>query len=94
MITSLDIQPLDVQNSLLCSLQTHIGNSNLDAIDAIMALLYTKGKLKTNDNDNYLHPEMILELQLNLQAFYHRCAHFAFAVPSIEAWSALALEEY
>jgi hypothetical protein len=37
---------------------------------------------------------MVLELRLNLQAFYRHCAHFAFDVPSLVAWSQIAIKEY
>jgi hypothetical protein len=41
----------------------HIGDSDLDAIDAIVASLYTDGKINSGDDDDFFsHPEMVLEL--------------------------------
>ena len=95
MIAGYQLEPSDIRRLLFRSLVTFIGDSKkFDAFEAVAGALYTEGKFDTSDDDPYSHPEMSLELRLNVVAFYHRCAHFPFTSPLLEYWSLLAIEEY
>ncbi len=75
MVSSCDIIPSDIRRSLFRSLVAHLGvTDKLHAFEAIAASLYTEGKTNTDDEDTFSLPEMVLELRLNLVAFYQRCA--------------------
>jgi hypothetical protein len=95
MISGYQLEPSDIRRSLFRSLVAYIGDKpKFDAFQAIAAALYTEGKFVTTDDDLYSHPEMSLELRLNVIAFYQRCARFPFTSPLLEYWSTLAIEEY
>ncbi len=95
MIAGYQLEPSDIRRLLFRSLVTFIGDSKkFDAFEAVAGALYTEGKFDTSDDDPYSHPEMSLELRLNVVAFYHWCAHFPFTSPLLEYWSLLAIEEY
>jgi hypothetical protein len=95
LISGYQLDRSDIRRSLFRLLVTFIGAKlKFDAFEAISGALYTEGKYDTSDDDPYSHPEMSLELKLNVVAFYLRCAHFPFTSPLLEYWSLLAIEEY
>jgi hypothetical protein len=83
-----------IRRSLFRLLVTFIGvKPTFDAFEAVAVALYTEGNSDTSDNDPYSHPEMLLELRLNVVAFYQRCAHFPFTSPLLEYWSLYAVAQ-
>ena len=89
-----DIGPSDLRRYLYRNMKVHIGDTHLDALDAIAAPLYTEGNIVHSGEEEYSHAEMTLELRLNLQAFYQRCAHYVFLVPSFDKWSQQVVNEF
>ena len=95
MIAGLEMPTQDIRRSMFRSLFAQVGHTfKLDAFEALPAAMYTEGKIVTVDETDYDHPEMTLELRLNVIAFYYRCANSPFTSPGLDAWLLLATEEF
>jgi hypothetical protein len=95
MIVGYQLEPSNIRRLLFRLLVTFIGDSlRFNAFEAVAGAMYTEDTSDTSNDDPYSHPEMSLELRLNVIAFYRPCAHFSFTLPLVEYWSLLAIEEY
>jgi hypothetical protein len=99
MIDGLEFRPWDIRRSLFRSLVSVIQTPDgydLDAFQAAAAAMYTVGDVSPNQDEDTtsLYEDRALELRLNVVSFYLRCAHFTISTPSLQAWAAIAVQEY